>query len=423
MKKNILQYILRIITIKIIKKYNPKIIAITGSVGKTSTKDAIYTVLSNKIKARKSSGNLNSEVGAPLVFIGFNKTPKNIKDWTVIILKGIFLIFLKDKNYPKLIISELAADKPGDISYLVGFIKPNIGIITAVGDTPVHIKFYKNSEELAKEKSNIFSFFSALNTAIINRDDAHYNTIKNSINSSSQIITFGFNKDADVCITNFSITSNRTASVKLKYKKNEYSIILNNCLDESFAYISAIVFATLIALKLNLNEFINEISKIRPSLGRLNLIKGINNSLILDGSYNAAPLSMKSALHTLSRIGGKRKIGVIGDMLELGSYEEKEHQKIGELAGSFCDFIFAVGKNSQIIKKHALLSKINKKNTFAFSKSEEIIPLLKKIIKPGDIILIKGSQGVRTEKIVYAIMKNKTKASKTLVRQSNFWKR
>ncbi len=423
MKKKFLQFLLRIISTKIINKYQPKIIAVTGSVGKTSTKDAIYTVLHEKENIRKSSGNLNSEIGAPLVFFNIKKAPVSIKDWISAVLKGILLIIREDKNYPKIIISELAADKPGDIYYLAKFIKPDIGIITAVGEVPVHIEFYKNSKALADEKSKIFSHFNLKNIAIINRDDAHYETIKSNINKDAKIITFGFKKEADICIKEFSNTSLKTSLVKLIYKKKEYNINLNYCLDSSFAYICACLLAVGTALNINLEEIIKQSLKIRPSKGRLKIIKGINKSIVLDGSYNSAPLSMQSALDTLKKVNGKRKIAVIGDMLELGDYSEKEHQKIGKLAGSFCDYIFAVGEKSHIIKKQASQEKINEKNVFSFIKSEEAISDLKKIIKAGDIVLVKGSQGIRTEKIVYAIMKNKNKASKLLVRQDSFWKK
>lgn len=409
MRKKIIQFILKIICIKIIKKYQPEIIAITGSVGKTSTKNAIFDVFSDEFNIRKSSGNLNSEVGAPLVFIGITKPPENIKDWLLVFFKGFLLIIKKQKDYPKIIISELAADKPGDISYLVNFIRPSIGIITAVGEVPVHIEFYKDSKQLAKEKTNIFRYFNHNSTAIINKDDYHYKTIKENINKEAKTTSFGFDKNADIRIINFSIVSSSSSLVTLEYNKKTFNINLHNCLDDSFAFIAASVFAVGIALSVDPNKLVKKISKIKPSPGRLNPIPGINNSLILDGSYNAAPLSMKSALNALEKIKGNKKIAVMGDMLELGDYKDNEHQKILEIAISFCDYIFVIGENYQRVKEQLLQSKTDKNNIFCFDVAENAIPVLQKIIESGDIILVKGSQKTKTEKIVYAIIKNNEK--------------
>lgn len=164
------------------------------------------------------------------------------------------------------------------------------------------------------------------------------------------------------------------------------------------------------------------IEKIRPAKGRLSIVRGKKDSIILDGSYNAAPSSVASALTALKEIKGERKIAVLGDMLELGNYSTEEHRKIGKVAAQFCDYIFAVGRWAHEIRKSSILAGAKEEKVFAFTKAEEAIPKLEEVISPGDVILVKGSQGVRTEKIVFSVMRDPERAEELLVRQTPFWK-
>lgn len=420
--KLIIQFLLKGFTVLIIRKYKPFIIAVTGSVGKTSTKEAIYTAFSDKIRMRKSAGNLNTEIGAPLVFFGVEKSGESIIDWLKIFLKGISILLKKDKNYPQVIIVEIAADKPGDIDYLTNFIKPDIAIITAIGEIPVHIEFYKNPEEVAKEKEKIIFALKKDGLAILNIDDKHINKMIEK-HKNKKIITYGFSEGADIKIKNFETKSLRGSDVYLEHLGNDYSAFLSQCIGDPFAYISGIVFAVGIVLQIKEEEIPQLIEKIKPIVGRLYLLRGEKETIILDGSYNSSPSSMTSALRALKGLPGKRKIAVIGDMLELGKYSNEEHEKVGKIASVFCDYLFFVGEHAEELKKFVIKEGIKEGNVFSFKKSEEAIGALKSIMNIGDIILVKGSQGIRTEKIVLAIMEDKENAEKLLVRQSKSWKK
>jgi len=142
MKRKILGFILKQLTLGIINKYQPKIIAVTGSTGKTSAKNAIYTVLSTFYDTRKSEENLNTEFGLPLAFIGGINAKNSFSKWLENIFKGLKLLIIKDKNYPRFIIVEMGADKPRDISKLLKIAKPNVAIVTAIGNIPVHLENY-----------------------------------------------------------------------------------------------------------------------------------------------------------------------------------------------------------------------------------------------------------------------------------------
>ncbi len=421
MKKKLIEWSLRLVTIKIIKKYQPTIIAVTGSVGKTSTKDAIFESLKKNLSVSKSGGNLNTEVGAPLVFVQHFTAPQSSKEWGQAVLKGIKLVLKKEEKYPEVIVCELGADKPGDIKYLTSFIKPDISIVTAVGDVPVHVEAYKNTEEVALEKSLLLSATKKSGTAIINADDPYYDFLRKKVPPQVNILTFGYHKESSVRIDDFKINNKKRSSLSLEHKNKKYRAVLDRCISSSFPYTASAAFATLIALQIPPHKTTKALKEIKPTPGRMLPVEGIRNSTIIDGSYNAAPLSMKSSLETLKIFPGKRKIAVIGDMLELGSCATKEHIKIGQLAGEFCNFVIAVGEHATDVEK-GVRSKKNNCQTFTFKKSEMAVPALKEIIKPRDAVLVKGSQSIRTEKIVYAIMKNKKKASALLVRQTPYWK-
>jgi UDP-N-acetylmuramoyl-tripeptide--D-alanyl-D-alanine ligase len=414
----ILKKILKIITILVIRKYRPLIIAVTGSVGKTSTKDGIYTSFSSFFNIKKSEGNLNTEFGAPLVFLRSQKSGESLKEWMLIIFKGIWLIIKKDKNYPEIVVVELAADKPGDIGYLTEFIKPDIAVVTAIGDVPVHIEAYKNSREVVKEKEKAVKALNNEGFAVLNFDDLHVSSME-----AKKKITFGFKKGADILIKKFETTSLRGSSLILEYKGEEFPIFLSSCIGDSFAYIAASIFAVGIVLDINPEKMKRMIEKIRPAKGRMTVIKGIKNTTILDGSYNASPSSMMSALRALKEINGKRKIAVLGDMLELGKFSLEEHRKIGKVAKEIADYIIAVGVWSEEIKKAVSQDNIKDNEVFAFKNTTDVIKKLEEIIEEEDIILIKGSQGVRTEKIVFSLMRDPERADELLVRQNDFWKK
>jgi UDP-N-acetylmuramoyl-tripeptide--D-alanyl-D-alanine ligase len=417
--KKILEFLLKTVTILIIRKYNPLIIGITGSVGKTSTKEAIYSTFSKVKKIRKSSGNLNTEVGAPLVFFKEKKPGKNIFGWLLIIIKGVLLVLKTDNDYPEVIISEMAADKPGDLDYLGSFINPDISIITAVGKVPVHIEFYKDAKEVAREKRKIIKATKKDGTVILNNDDLYVSKMKNKKRKS---FSFGYKEDSDVVIKSFQTKSVKESSGVLRYKNKDFSFSLPLCIGDSFAYIAATVFSVGISLKIEPEKVVELMKKIRPAKGRMYPIKGIKDTVIIDGSYNASPLSTKSALLTLKKAKGKRKIAVIGDMLELGRYSANEHRKVGKLAVSCCDYLFVVGSWSTVVEKSAICEGMKKEKVFSFLKSTDAVHEIEKIISPKDVILVKGSQGVRTEKIVLALMNNPQKAKKKLVRQDKYWK-
>ncbi len=424
--KNIFVKILRKILKELAKltiwRYKPKIIGITGSVGKTSTKNAVYAVLGKYFNARTSYGNLNNDLGLPLTILGewsenelklvSRYTPSGQKlfekfnFWLKVIFKSIIQIIFKNKNYPEILILEYGADRPKDIKYLLTIAKPIIGIITAIGEVPVHVEFYNSKEELALEKSNLIMSLPSWGIAILNCDDDTVMSLTNRTNA--KILTFGFDELADLSIINFENKFEgeilQGEVFKLKYGNSIIPIRIPNTFGKIHAY--ACAAAALVGLSLNINlinvaEAFEE--RYRPTEGRSNLIKGIKDSLIIDDCYNASLLSMSAALELLASIPSKRKIAILGDMLEIGKYSIFAHERVGEIAAKIADILITIGPRAKFIASRAKEKGLNKNKIFSFDVVDEAIEMVINLIKPGDLILLKASNAVGLSKIREAI--------------------
>lgn len=429
MKRKILGFILKQLTLGIINKYQPKIIAVTGSTGKTSAKNAIYTVLSTFYDTRKSEENLNTEFGLPLAFIGGINAKNSFSKWLENIFKGLKLLIIKDKNYPRFIIVEMGADKPRDISKLLKIAKPNVAIVTAIGNIPVHLENYQDIDELAFEKSQIVRVLNSQDIAILNADDERVKKMEKV--TQAKILFFGFTEDANLKITNFKLVTKTIergfeipigVSFNLNYQGEKSLVFLKNHLGIPSVYAATIGAAVGLIFDIPLNEISKALEKFQPEKGRMNLIEGIKNSLIIDDSYNASPLAVEAALQTLKDISALRKIVVLGDMLELGKYSQKAHEEIGKLASQVADYLFLVGPRMVFARDKALNNGFDKNKIFYFNDSSLVANKLIPLINQNDVILVKGSQAMRMEKIVKEIMKEPQKAKELLVRQTEEWK-
>jgi UDP-N-acetylmuramoyl-tripeptide--D-alanyl-D-alanine ligase len=410
----------------IIKKYHPFIVGITGSVGKTSTKDAIAQVFKNKFFVRASQKNYNNELGVPLTIINARAQGKNIFGWLKVIIKGFGLILLPLK-FPKILILEMAADKPGDIEYLTSLAPCQIGVLTAI--SPVHLEKFKNIENVLKEKQIIVTYLAIDGWAIINGDNEQILTIKNKI--KTKIFTFGFGENNDLRALEVSLAQKQDEKgemiidglrFKLNYQGKIIPVFLHKIIARHQIYSVLAAIGVGLAMGLNILEIVEDLKDFDSPTGRMKIIKGIKNSIIIDDSYNASPEAAKLALDTLSQVSGKRKIFIFGEMLELGESSEEAHREIGRLAvDKGIDLLVTVGELSEKTADSAKRKAMNEEKIFSFKKSEEAGKFLKDKINQGDIILVKGSQGSRMEKVTKAIMAEPKKAKQLLVRQGREW--
>jgi len=423
--KKILQFKLKILAKMILAKYNPEIIGITGSVGKTSTKEAIYTVLKKKYRVRENIKNYNNEIGLPLSIIGVETAGRSLIKWIVVFIKAWQLILFKDKNYPEILILEMGIDRPGDMKYLTDIVKCKIGVVTTIGT--VHAEYFDSIDSIQKEKGELFKTILQGGWSIINYDDER--TRKMIDLSKAKVLTYGFDKKAQVRADeiNYSFQNNEIngLSFKLFYNGSVLPVALPNILSKASVYSALAGVAVGLAYDMNLIEIGLALREMRSPVGRMNLIEGEKKTLIIDDTYNAEPKSMAMAIETAKIIpveDGAKKYAVLGDMLELGQYSEEAHQKIGELVfATEMDYLIVVGERSQDIARGAKAAGMSPDLIFHFDTSDEAGKFIEDRMKQGDLILVKGSQGVRMEKIVKEIMANPMQAENLLVRQGEEW--
>ncbi len=393
----------------ILKKYKPDIIAVTGSVGKTSTKDAIYTSLKSSCYIRKSEKSFNSEIGIPLTILGVQNAWNDPFLWLKNILIGLELIIFKS-DYPECLVLEIGADHPNDIKKITKWLKTDISVITKVSEIPVHVEFFNSPEDVLIEKFYLAKALKDNGVLIIPTDDKRLIEISKDI--KQKIITFGIENSANVFASNIEIDIQRGISFKLNYEGNSLPVNLSGVLGKQQVYPLIAAIAVGIArgipiLKLT-ESFISHI----PPRGRMNIIKGINNSYLIDDSYNSSPDALHEALKTLAELQTTgKKIAILGDMMELGKFSAEEHKKAGEEAIKSCDILITVGPRAKLMNE----------NTLNFSSSVEAGEYVKGIIGENDIVLIKGSQSPRLERAVKVLLLEPEKASELLVRQEEEW--
>jgi UDP-N-acetylmuramyl pentapeptide synthase len=402
----------------------PKIVAITGSVGKTSTKDAVYTVLKNHIHTRKSEKSFNSDIGVALTVLGLSNAANNPFLWIKNIVDGA-LHALFAGNYPEVLVLEMGVDRPGDMKRLTSWIKPDIVVITRLPEVPVHVEYFSSPQQIIDEKMILAYALKSDGVFIYNNDDEKIHQYLEDIRQQS----FGFSRyspshftasgdsilyDAKgmPCGMEFSITHITT---ELKA-----SIFGSVGVQHSYTFAAAAAVGSIFGI--TLEEAIEDFKKHPPLPGRMRIIEGVEGSVILDDTYNSSPTACEHAIQTLSEIKAPgRKIAILGDMLELGQFSVREHERIGELLGDKVDVLVTLGVRARKIAEGALEYGLSEKNIFQYEDVEQAKAEVKRMVEKGDVILVKASQSIRAEKIVAFLMASPEEAGKLLVRQERMW--
>lgn len=410
--KKIVEKILKKLAASVLRKYQPIIIGVTGSMGKTSTKEAIFAVLNRKFNVRRNVKNYNNEIGVPLTILGLESGGRSFGAWLNNFLKALETIF-SIQEYPEILILEMGADKPGDIKYLMSFIDPSAGVITGVGETPVHVEFFGTSAQVAREKAKLIGFLRSDDFAILNFDDKRVKNLASK--TKAKILGYGFDIDAKVRAINYESDigldiENSGISFKIDYQGKTMPVKREGIFGQHQVYPMLAGASVGIAFGMNLLEIVEGLKNYKPPRGRMNLLAGIKQTWILDDSYNASPAATLEALETLSQFEGRRRIAVLGDMLELGQFTEQAHRQVGEKVGKSADFFFAVGDRMEFAVEAAKSKGMKKQKIFWFEDADATRLPLQMTIQKGDMILIKGSQSMRMEKIVEEIMAHPEKA-------------
>lgn len=410
----------------ILKKYRPKIIAITGSVGKTSTKDAVYDVLRTSFFVRKSEKSYNSEIGIPLTILGCPNAWGNPLLWMKNFLSGLALIFLPS-HYPQWLILEVGLDKPGDIERATKLFSPDILIYTKFADVPVHVEYFMSPEALIEEKALLIGVLKQEGLLVLNQDDERVLALKQK--SKSMVATFGFDEKAMVQASHDEIEYDKEgrplgAQFKVNYSGTAVPVRLPGVLGKQYMYAALAAIAVGAYLKINMITMVEALALFKTPPGRTKLLPAIKDAYIIDDTYNSSPVAAEAALEALGQWSGAgKKIAVLGDMLELGKYAIEEHRRIGKIAGAVANMLLCVGARAQFIAEGALNGGMSEKNIFQFNDAREAGKFLESKIKKGDVILVKGSQSMRMERTVEEIMAYPEDKAKLLVRQEEEWAR
>lgn len=425
--RKLLRLKLKIWSKLILRKYNPIIIGVTGSIGKTSAKEAIIKVLDGKIFLRASYKNYNNEIGIPLTIIGADSPGRNVFGWIKVGIKATKLILKKDKNYPRVLILEMGVDRPGDLNYLTNIAPVNVAVVTAVSYS--HLEYFGSLSNIKKEKQVLIEKLDSRGLAILNYDNESTREMANV--SKSKVLTYGLSEGADLqaqdIVYNFSRGNYDLDGInfKLSYKGSIVPVNMKNVLSESSIYAALAAAAVGIYFDINLVDIAKSLNDFILPRGRMNLLPGIRNTFIIDDTYNSSPEAALAAIDILSRVkidDKSSKYAVLGEMLEIGHYTEEGHRLVGsKVFANSIDYLVAVSERSRDFIRGAIEAGMSEDNVFYFDKLEEAANFLKNRIVTGDIMLIKGSQGARMEKVVKELMAEPEKAEQLLVRQGKEW--
>jgi UDP-N-acetylmuramoyl-tripeptide--D-alanyl-D-alanine ligase len=414
----LLQFKLRYLARFTIVRYKPRIIGVTGSVGKTSTKFALKAVLSKNYRVRSLSGNLNNELGLSLAVLGdwsaddlilvSHDTPAGtakiykIFFWFKVVAISMWRLIKKAKDYPEVLILEYGADRPGDIKKLLKIARPEMAIITAVGDIPVHVEFFAGPDDVAREKGRLIECLQVAGLAVLNGDDETVARLQSR--TRARVMTFGFLKDADVRITRFENTIENDQptgiSFKLEYQNAFVPVRIKDVFGKAQAYAAAAAATIGIAFGMNLVAISEALGNYVSAPSRMRLLPGIKETSIIDDCYNASPLSMHAALDTLRDLPAKRKVAVLGDMLEIGKYTAEAHEHVGAMAGKFLDVLVTVGARAKFIAEAAKAAGMKSANILSFDTADDAKRSVQDLMRKGDLVLVKGSHSMELDKVV-----------------------
>lgn len=421
-KKKLLEKTLRFMARVVLKKYHPIVVGVTGSVGKSSAKEAIALVVSRSYSVRKAEGNYNNEIGVPLTIIGVKSGNASFFVWGKIFCKWLWMV-LFPVQYPQVLILEMGIDRPGDMEYLLSFVSVNIGVVTQISSS--HIAFFGSLTNIAKEKGKLLADLPADGFAILNFDDKC--VIKMQEKTKAKTLTYGFGEGAMLHIDNLlflrDVKRVEGFSFKLNYDGKTIPVRLPKLV--AIHHISSVLagVAVGIVLKMNLIEIAEVLENFELLPGRIRLLSGENGMSLLDDTYNSSPTSTIAALETLKEFMAPRKVVILGDMLELGADTREEHRLLGEnVIASGAHIVVTVGQHMRSLYDALLLAGFSNRQVYWFPEPLAVLQDLQNIVRSEDLILIKGSQGMRMEKVTEALLAEPNNAKTLLCRQSEEWR-
>ncbi len=409
----------------LLRRTRPKIIGITGSVGKTSTKDAIYHAIKTHVHARKNQKSFNTEIGVPLTILGLPNAGVSPLVWLKNIIEGFFIMLFPGK-YPDVLVLEMGVERPGDMKYLTSWVRPDIVVLTRLPNVPVHVEFFSTPEAVVEEKLQLVHALAADGILVYNHDDE---LIRRSVaDVRQQAIGYSryspshFTAEGDELIVDGDMPTGQ--SFYIEHLDERQLMRVRGAIGVQHCYNVAAASAVASLFDVSLAEVAAAMESFTPPPGRMRLIPGLKDTMLLDDTYNSSPIATERALLTLGEVPAKgRKIAILGDMMELGQFSVREHERVGESVPEVADILFTLGLRSRKIAESALEHGMSEKNIRQYDDVERAGRELQNFLEPGDVVLVKASQSIRAERIVKEVMAEPLRAEDLLVRQDAFWQK
>lgn len=348
-----------------------RVIGVTGSVGKTTTKEMIASVLSRRFSVLKSERNLNNEIGLPLTLL--HLTPEH-----------------------EIAVLEMGMYDLGEIRFLCQIALPSTGVVTNVG--PTHLERLGTLERIAQAKAELVEALPADGWAVLNGDDPLVRPMAQA--TKAHVLQYGQAQSLDLWAD--EVESMGLEGMRLRLHRGKESVYFRvPILGEHSVH--TVLAATAVALTLGLTwDEIDAGLRVMPDQLRLVVVPGRNGETIIDDTYNSSPASALAALNLLSELDGRR-VAVLGDMLELGSYEDEGHKLVGRRAATVVSQLVVVGPRGRYIGHEALAAGMPPESVATAADNAQAVEILKSLLQPGDFVLVKGSRGMKMEEIVQAI--------------------
>jgi UDP-N-acetylmuramoyl-tripeptide--D-alanyl-D-alanine ligase len=411
----------------VLARHKPQIIAVTGSMGKTTTKDAIFAALvAGGLHARKSEKSFNSEIGVPLTVLGCDNAWNNPILWAWNILRG--LVVIAAPSYPKWLVLEVGADRPGDIETTARWLRPDVAVFTGIPDVPVHVEYFDSPRAVVREKKRLAAHLKPGGLVILNGDDANLASLRTEY--ADACITYGVSSRFEYTALGYEIRYERDTPVGIGFSavhdRESVRVTLDGAIGYPRVYAGLAALAAAGVAGVPLVRAAEGLAAWEPQPGRLRLLKGIKGSIIIDDTYNSSPAAAFAALDTLGsiRTAGTR-IAVLGDMLELGRFSSDSHRELGTRAAQSAGMLVTVGFRSRAAAEAARDAGMRDEQVRQYDQGESAHAgkELEPDIREGDVILIKGSQGMRMERAAEELMAEPERAADLLVRQGKEWER
>jgi len=353
------------------RKLNLRVIGITGSVGKSTSKEVIAEVLDQRYRTLKSPGNMNNEIGLPLTILRLGP------------------------GYERAVL-EMGFYIPGEIAFLCDIALPEIGVVTNIGT--VHAERAGSQEDIFRGKSELVKALPANGVAILNLDDPWVRKMAEF--SQANVFFYGLDPTADLWADQVEGLGLEGIRFRFHYQK-EILYVHIPMIGQHSVHTALRAAAVGLADGLTWQEIIDGLREGHSQL-RLTAVRTENGALLLDDTYNASPESMLAALNLLADLGG-HKVAVLGDMLELGQYENKGHEMVGMCVAKVADTLVTVGTRGHMIATAARGAGLGSNKISEFENQDEAITHLRKNLTKEDVVLIKGSHGIRMDRIVTAL--------------------